>query len=329
MREQMLRVAATMAATMTVALMAGMAGTAGAQEYPTRPIRMVTPFAPGGGSDAVARIMSERLGSALGSQVVVDNKPGASGIIGADAVAKASPDGYTILVTNSAITSNPWLYKKLPFDTAKDLIPVIELASSPTLLAAHPSVPFKTIPELVAYAKANPGRVSVGTPGAGQMSHLASEMLEATSGADLLPVHYKGTGNSMADLLGGTIMMSFGTVPGFINHVNTGRLRAVAVTSSHRLAALPNVPTVAETYPGFEMTVWFGLFVPKGTPAAIVDKLQQTSAKILNDPQVRKRFADEGLEVGGGSSKDFDTLFHKDLDRWKTFIQTRKIHIDN
>ena len=302
---------------------------ANAQDYPSKPIRMVTPFAPGGGSDVVARIMSERMGAVLARQVVVDNKPGASGIIGADAVAKAPPDGYTILVTNSALTSNPWLYKKLPFDTGKDLVPVIELASSPTLLAAHPSVPFKTILQLVSYAKANPGRVSVGTPGAGQMSHLASEMLEATSGADLLPVHYKGTGNSMADLLGGTIMMSFGTVPGFIQHVKAGRLRAVAVTSSHRLAALPDVPTVAESYPGFEMTVWFGLFVPKGTPAQVVEKLQQAAAKVLSEPQVRSRLGDEGLEPVGGTTQDFDRLFRKDLARWKTFIQERNIHIDN
>ena len=302
---------------------------ASAQDYPKRTIRMIAPFAPGGGSDVVARVVAEKLGTLLGQTVVVENRPGASGIIGADLVAKAAPDGYTILMTNSALTSNPWLYKKLPYNTEKDLIPVSDLASSPTLLGATPSAPFNTLPELVAYAKKHPGEVSVGTPGAGQMSHLAAEMVSQASGAELLVIHYKGTANSMSDLLGGTIMLSFGTVPGFINHIQSGKLKAIAVASPKRLAVLPNVPAVAETYPGFEMTVWFGTFVPAGTPPAIIEKLHKATAQVLANPAVRAKLADEGLEPGGMSTRDFDKLFRTDLARWKTFVQERNIRIEN
>jgi len=302
---------------------------ASAQDYPKRTIRMIAPFAPGGGSDVVARVVADKLGALLGQTVVVENRPGASGIIGADQVAKAAPDGYTILMTNSALTSNPWLYKKLPYNTEKDLVPVSDLASSPTLLGATPSAPFNTLPELVAYAKKHPREVSVGTPGAGQMSHLAAEMVSQVSGAELLMIHYKGTANSMSDLLGGTIMLSFGTVPGFINHIQSGKLKPIAVASPKRLAVLPNVPAVAETYPGFEMTVWFGTFVPAGTPRAIIDKLHKATAQVLADPAVRAKFADEGLEPGGMSTQDFDKLFRADLARWKTFVQERHIQLEN
>ncbi|MBV7483464.1 tripartite tricarboxylate transporter substrate binding protein [Bordetella sp. BOR01] len=300
-----------------------------AADYPSRPIRMVAPFAPGGGSDVVARLVAEKMGPILGQTVVVENRPGASGIIGADLVAKADPDGYTILMANSALTSNPALYKKLPYDTERDLTPVIDLASSPTLLAAHPSAPFDTLPQLVEYAKKHPNTVSVGTPGAGQMSHLAAEMVSQASDTELMMIHYKGTANSLNDLVGGTIMMSFGTVPGFINFIKGGKLKPIAVASRERLAALPSVPTVAETYPGFEMNVWFGAFVPAGTPAPIIEKLHQAIAQVLTDPAIRARFADEGLEPGGMSRDKFDALFHADLARWHTFINERDIHLDN
>lgn len=302
---------------------------AAAQDYPRRTIRMIAPFAPGGGSDVVARVVATKLSVLLGQSVVVENRPGASGIIGADVVAKAPPDGYTVLMTNSALTSNPWLYKKLPYNTEKDLIPVSYLASSPTVAAAHPSAPFNTLAEMVDYARKNPKHVSVGTPGAGQMSHLAAEMVSQVSGADLQMIHYKGTANSMSDLLGGNIMMSFGTVPGFINHIQAGKLKPIAVASPKRLAVLPNVPAVAETYPGFEMTVWFGTFVSAGTPRDIIEKLHKATAQVLADPAVRAKFADEGLEPGGLSSQEFDSLFRADLSRWKKFVQDRHIQIDN
>ncbi|OWT70352.1 tripartite tricarboxylate transporter substrate binding protein [Achromobacter sp. HZ28] len=295
----------------TMALALTLAGTAAAAGYPDHPIRMIAPFAPGGGSDVVARLVAQKLMPILGQSVVVENRPGASGIIGADHVAKAAPDGYTILMTNSALTSNPWLYKSLPYNTEKDFVPVIELASSPTLLAAYPKAPFNTVPELVAYAKQNPRHVTVGTPGAGQMSHLAAEMLEQASNAELMMVHYKGTANSLADLISGNIMMSFGTVPGFVGQIKAGKLKPIAVASAQRVPALPDVPTVAETYPGFEMTVWFGVFVPAGTPASVVQKLNAAMGEALKDPAVRSRFADEGLEPAAGTPAQFDALFRK------------------
>jgi tripartite-type tricarboxylate transporter receptor subunit TctC len=317
----------TILRVVAAACLAAACSTAGAAGYPERPIRMIAPFAPGGGSDVVARLVAQKLTPIIGQSVIVENRPGASGIIGADHVAKAAPDGYTVLMTNSALTSNPWLYKSLPYDTEKDFVPVIELARAPTLLAAYPGAPFNTVPELVAYAKKHPGHVTVGTPGAGQMSHLAAEMLGQTSDTELQMVHYKGTANSLADLISGNIMMSFGTVPGFVNQIKAGKLKPIAVASTNRIAALPDVPTVAETYPNFEMTVWFGVFVPAGTPQAVVDKLNAGMKQVLADPLVRARFADEGLEPGGGSPSQFDALFHQDLAHWGKFIKARGIHV--
>jgi tripartite-type tricarboxylate transporter receptor subunit TctC len=299
------------------------------EDYPTRPIRMVAPFAPGGGSDVVARLVAEKMGPLLGQSVIVENRPGASGMIGADIVAKASPDGYTILMTNSALTSNPALYSKISYDTERDLVPVIDLASSPTLLAAHPGAPFNTMEELAQYAKKHPNTVSVGTPGAGQMSHLAAEMVSQASGTELLMVHYKGTANSVNDLLGGTIMMSFGTVPGFIKYIKANQLKPIAIAGAQRLPALPDVPAVGETYPGFEMNVWFGTFVPQGTPKPVIDKLHTVMADVLKDPAIRARFADEGLIPGGMSQEKFDALFRTELTRWKQFVNDRNINLNN
>ena len=213
----------TILARIAVCAVAAMASAAAiAADYPTRTIKIVVPFAPGGGSDVITRLMAERMSSDLAVPVIVENKPGASSIIGTDAVAKAAPDGYTILMTNSAITSNPWLFK-LPFDTQK-LTPVTMIATAPQLLVAHPSAPFKSLKELIAYAKANPEQASIGTAGAGQLSHLAAELLQKSSGTRMTIVHYKGSGNSMADLIGGQINMSFGTAPGFIQHIKNGKV---------------------------------------------------------------------------------------------------------
>ena len=305
------------------------AAAAAAQDYPSRSIRMVTPFPPGGGSDVVARVVAQKLSLVLGINVLVDNRPGASGIIGTDIVSKSAPDGYTILMANSAITSNPWLYKKLPFNTEKDLIAVSELATSPTVLAANPKTPFNTVADMVAYARKNPQAVSVGTPGAGQMSHLAAEMLSQASGAELQMIHYKGTALSMADLLGGTVMTSFGTVPGVINQIQAGTLKAIAVCSPQRLAILPDVPTVAETFPGFEMTVWFGTFFPAGTPKAIVEKIAKATRQVLSDPAVREKLKGEGMMPGDLSTAEFDSLFRADIRRWGKFISERGIRLDN
>jgi tripartite-type tricarboxylate transporter receptor subunit TctC len=305
------------------------ASTAMAQQFPTRPIRLVVPFAPAGGSDVVARIVAQKMSVSLGQTVVIDNRPGASGNIGADAVAKSPPDGYTVLLANNAITSNPALFKKLPFDTARDLLPVSQISTSQHLLAAHPSAPFNTLPELVAYARQNPGKVTVATAGVGQMGHLVGEMLSQASGTELLMVHYKGTGASMTDLLGAQVMTSIVSVPGVINQVESGKLKAIAVTSPKRLARLPAVPAMSETYKGLELTTWFGTFVPAGTPRPVIEKLAIAAQRALADPEVRARLAAEGMEPGSITTAEFDHLFRADLIRWKRFIDERGIHLDN
>lgn len=268
-----------------------------AADYPTRSIRIVVPFAPGGGSDVITRLMAEKMTVDLGVPVIVDNKPGGSSIVGTDAVARAVPDGYTILMTNSAITSNPWLFK-LPFDTSA-LVPVTMIAAAPQLLVAHPSAPFKTLKELIGYAKANPGKANVGTAGAGQLSHLAAELLQKMSGTQMTVVHYKGSGNSQGDLLGGQINMSFGTAPGFIQHIKNDKVIPLAVSGSERIAALPDVPTVGELLPGYDLTNWFGIFAPPQTPKPIVDRcINRSPGRWRNRPSALASFRTGSRSAG-------------------------------
>jgi tripartite-type tricarboxylate transporter receptor subunit TctC len=297
-----------------------------AADYPNKPVRIVVPFAPGGGSDVVTRLMAEKMATDLGVSVIVDNKPGASSIIGTDAVARSAPDGYTILMTNSAITSNPWLFK-LPFDTAA-MVPVTMIASAPQLLVAHPSAPFKTLKELLAYAKANPDKATVGTAGAGQLSHLAAEQLMRMSGTHMQVIHYKGTGNSQGDLLGGQIQMSFGTAPGFIQHIKNGKLVPLAVSGAERIDALPDVPTVGELLPGYDLTNWFGIFAPPGTPKPVVDRLYQSVTRALAQPDVQARLVKDGFKVRSMTTAQFDKSVRDEMAYWQKFVKDNNIRIE-
>lgn len=307
-------------------LTAMLSATAFAAGYPERAIKIIVPFAPGGGSDVITRMLGEKMSADLGVPVIVENKPGASSIIGTDALAKSAPDGYTILMTNSAVTSNPWLYK-LPFDTQK-LTPVTMIATAPQLLVAHPSAPFKSLKELIAYAKANPEKATVGTAGAGQLSHLAAEMLQRSSGTKMTTVHYKGSGNSLADLLGGQINMSFGTAPGFIPHIRNGKVIPLAVSGAARIQALPDVPTVGELLPGYELTNWFGIFAPPETPKPVVDKLYQSVTRALANPAISTRLVEEGFEAKGHSPEKFGQMFRAEIAHWQKFIKENNIKID-
>lgn len=300
-----------------------------AQNYPEKPIKIIVPYAAGGGSDVITRIVGDKLGRALGQAVIIENKGGASGMLGADAVAKAVPDGYTVLMSNVSLAMNESLYPKQPFDTHKDFQAVTAMATVPALLVSSPKAPFKNVRELVAYAKAKPKEVAVGTAGAGQPSHLAAELLEQMSGAPLTMVHYKGNAPAQTDVMAGHIMLNFGTVPSSIGHVRNGKLRAIAVASPKRLHTLPEVPTIAETLPGFEMMAWQGLFVPAKTPRPVVDKLQKAVAQVLADPAVLKRLAEEGAEPGGMSPEQFDSMFRSDLALWAKLIKERNIKLDN
>lgn len=297
-----------------------------AADYPAKTIKVVVPFAPGGGSDVITRLLAERMAAELSVAVIVENKAGASSIIGTDAVAKAAPDGYTILMTNSAITSNPWLFK-LPFDTQK-FVPITMIATAPQLLVAHPSAPFKTLKELIAYARANPGKASIGTAGAGQLSHLAGELLQKSSGTQMTMVHYKGTGNSVVDLLGGQINMAFGTAPGFIQYIKSGKLIPLAVSSSERLAALPDVPSVGEVVPGYDLTNWFGFFAPPQTAKPIVDRLHQSIVQALAHPTIRERLAKEGYEVKGLAPDKFDRAFRDEIAYWQKFVKDTNLKVE-
>ena len=297
-----------------------------AAEYPNRTIRMIIPFAPGGGSDVLGRVLAEKMSGELGVSVIVENKPGASSIIGTEAVAKAAPDGYAILLTNSAITSNPTFFK-LPFDT-QNLVAITKVANAPQLLVANPNAPFKNLKELIAYAKENPGKVTIGTAGAGQISHLAAEMLEKSSGTEMIMVHYKGSGGALADLIGGQINMSFGTAPGLMQHIRNGKVIPIAVSSAQRMAALPNTPSVAELLPGYDINNWFGLFAPPKTPKPVVDRIYQAINKALSNPELSKKFGDEGFDIVGVPPDRFEKSFKQEILYWQKFAKDNNLKIE-
>jgi tripartite-type tricarboxylate transporter receptor subunit TctC len=297
-----------------------------AAEYPHRTIKMVIPFAPGGGSDVLGRVLAEKMSGELGVSVIVENKPGASSIIGTEAVAKAAPDGYTILLTNSAITSNPTFFK-LPFDT-QNLVAITKVANAPQLLVANPGSPFKNLKELLAYAKANPGKVTIGTAGAGQISHLAAELLEKSSGTEMTMVHYKGSGGALADLIGGQINMSFGTAPGLMQHIRNGKVIPIAVSSAQRMPALPNTPSISEVLPGYDINNWFGIFAPPQTSKPIVDRLYQAITKAISNPELSKKFGDDGFDIVATPPDRFEKSFKQEIIFWQKFAKDNNLKID-
>ncbi len=316
---------ATLAAAGALSPLAALAQAPAA--WPSKPVKIVMPYAPGGSSDLITRLVADRLTAQLGQPVIVEIKAGASGIIGTDYVAKSAPDGYTLLMSNSAITSNPWLYK-LPYNTERDLVPVTMMALAPNMLVTHPSVPAKTVKELIAFAKANPGQLSIGTSGPGQGSHLASELLKQMAGIEPLIVQYKGTGASLHDLLSGHVMASFGTLPGLVPHTKSGKLNAIAVASRERSPTLPDTPTIAETLPGFEMDTWFGIFAPGGTPAPIVERMQKEIATALADPALKQRVVDGGYLPGGMPVAQFQDVVRKDLARLQKLVKDANIKLE-
>lgn len=297
-----------------------------AAEYPTRTIKMIIPFAPGGGSDTLGRVLAEKMGNELGTSIIVENKPGASSIIGTEIVAKAPPDGYTLLLTNGAIASNPTFFK-LPFDT-QSLSAITKVANAPQLLVANPGAPFKNLKELLAYAKANPGKVTIGTAGAGQISHLAAELLEKSSGTEMTMVHYKGSGGALTDLLGGQINMSFGTAPGLMQFIRSGKVIPIAVSSAQRMPTLPNVPSIAEVMPGYDINNWFGIFAPPQTPKPIVDRIYQSVTKALANPELSKKFGDEGFDIVAVPPDRFERSFKQEIVYWQKFAKDNNLKID-
>ncbi len=309
---------------LSIALLAGCAlasNTAPAQPYPSRPVRIIVPFAAAGGSDIFARILAQRFTDSFGQQFIVENRAGGNGNIGAEAVVKAAPDGHTLLLTTNVLTTNPWLYRNMPFNVERDLAPITYAGSTPNLLVIHPSLPVKSVKELITLARTRPGELTIAGSGTGTPSHLAAELFKQTARVDLLIIQYKGTGASLNDLIGGQVAMSFGSLAGLVPYAKSGRLRALAVSSLKRAASLPDAPTVAETYPGFEVSTWYGLLAPANTSRDIITRVQQETVKVLALADVKARLVAQGFDPGGTTPAEFAALLRNDLARWQKVIR--------
>jgi len=300
-----------------------------AQTYPSRPVRLIAPYVAGGGTDFVSRTVATKLSEMWGSPVIVENRPGGGTNIGSELVARAAPDGYTLLVGGVPNTVNVSLYRKLPYDTVKDFAPVIHLDTAPNVLAVHPSLPARSVKELIALAKKNPGGLNFGSAGIGSSNHLSGELFKLMAGVDIVHVPYKGGAAAVTDLLAGQITMYFGTTPSTMPLVRAGRLRGLAVTTAKRTSAAPDLPTMAETaLPGFEQSAWHGIFAPAGTPAAIVTKLNADLNALVKSADVVQKFAAQGIEVTGGSPADFAAFIKQDLAKYQKLVASANIKID-
>lgn len=317
----------------TLALMLALVATAlrpvAAQTYPAKPIRFIVPFPPGGGNDLIARELSQHLTESLGQPMVVDNRPGASTLIGAEAAAKASPDGYTLFMgNNSTLTINPHLYKKLPYDAVRDFAPLSLLASAPFVLLAHPSVPAQSVKELIALARQRPGQLNFGSSGLGIATHLAGEMFKLMARVDIVHIPYKGAAPALTDLIGGQIELLFNNVISAMPHVRSGRLRALAVTSKTRSHALPQVPAVAEAgLPDYEASVWYAVLAPARAPAPVLTRLHGEFVKALQQPRVQDRLASDGASIVGSTPEVLARTIEADLARWGKVIKQNGISL--
>lgn len=298
-------------------------------EYPDKPIRLVIPFPPGGTVDVTARLVANKAAESLKTTFVMDNRPGAGGSIATDAVAKAPADGYTLLYTTPSHTINPALYKKLPFDTEKDLVPVALVAAAPELLVAHPSVPFSTFAEFITYAKANPNKLNYSHAGNGTLPHVTMEMLLRRAGIQVVPVAYKGAAPAMNDLLAGVVQLKLDTYATSGQMISAGRLKALAIASKRRLPQLPNVPTVAESgLPGYEGSLWMGVMAPTGTPAAAIDRVSKAFIAAVHAPEVRERLTADGTEIIGADAKAFGAQIRAELKQWHDLVRDAHITIE-
>jgi tripartite-type tricarboxylate transporter receptor subunit TctC len=313
-------------AAISVAVMSCAMGGAWAQTYPARPVRMIVGFAPGGGTDVTARAVVQELSEGLRQRVVIENRPGANGVIGAEIAAKAPADGYTLLMVNSGHTVNPGLYPKLPYDTIQDFAPISLVATLPNLLVLHPSLPAKTFPEFVQFARKRPGELNYGSGGQGASSHLSVELLKRAARIDLVHVPYKSGGLSAAALLAGEVMVSFNTIPSALPYVKAGRLRAVGVSSLRRSASVPDVPTIAEMgYPGFSASGYAGLLAPAGTPAEPITRVHAEVVRLLKLPAVVERFTALGLDSVGNTPAEFARFIKSDMEIWTKL--TRELNL--
>ncbi|CAN0014315.1 unnamed protein product, partial [Phaeothamnion confervicola] len=305
-------------------------GAAHSQEYPNRPLRHIVPYPPGGGVDLGTRIVTTRLSDFLGQMIVVDNRPGAGGNLGAELAAKATPDGYTLFTCQIASHAiSPALYKRLPYDAMKDLSPISLIGMTPNVLVVHPSLPAKSVGEFISYAKANRGKLNFGSSGVGASPHLTMELFKTTTGIDLVHVPYKGGALALADLMGGHVQVMFDNLPGQLQVIKAGKVRALGVTSGKRAEQLPDIPTVSESgVPGFEVTVWYGMCVPAGVPKRVVAKLNAEVVKTLNLPDVKERLAQASIQAAPSSPEQFAAYIRSESIKWAKVIKDAGLSAD-
>ncbi|HEX2830837.1 MAG TPA: tripartite tricarboxylate transporter substrate binding protein [Burkholderiales bacterium] len=315
---------------LAVTALSALGVTAHAQtSYPIKPVRIIVPQSPGASTDLTARLIAQRLNAALGQPFVVDNRPGAGSIVGTDLVAKAAPDGYTLLVVASSITLNPTLHKNLPFQPIRDFAPITQLSSFPNLLTVHPTLPVKTVKDLVALAKAKPGSINYGSSGAATGTHLSAELFKYMTGIDMVHVPYKGGGPAVQALLGGQVQLNFATIVSVLPHLKSGKLRGIAVTTAKRSPAAPEIPTIAESgVPGYDHGPWNGFLAPAKTPRAIVAKLNEETARILHSPDVKNVFMSEGAEPVGNKPEEFAAIIKSETEKWAKVIRAAGIKAD-
>jgi tripartite-type tricarboxylate transporter receptor subunit TctC len=306
-----------------IAAAAGAAAQAGAQSYPTRPVRVIVPYAPGGATDLTARLVGAKVGEAFGQQVIVENRPGGAGMIGAEIVAKAAPDGYTLLIATPAeIAINPHLFAKMTYQPERDFAPVSLAASTPLILVVHPAVPAQSVKDLLALARSKPGRMTSASAGTGGVQHMALDLLKMTAKVDIVHVPYKGAGPAIPDLIGGHVDMFFSGMPPALPHVKSGKLRALAVTTAKRSAAAPEVPTMAESgVTGFDINNWFAFFVPAGTPADVVARLNTEINRALRLQDVKDRLSPQGAEAVGTSPEELARYARAESEKYAKLIR--------
>jgi tripartite-type tricarboxylate transporter receptor subunit TctC len=314
-RRQFLQLAAGAAA------LPALSRVARAQAYPTRPVRIVVGFAPGGGADIAARLIGQWLSERLGQSIIIENRPTANGNVAAEAVVRAPADGYTLLIVGANNVINTTLYENLNFNLIRDIVPVAGIIRQANIIVVSPSVPVKTVPEFIAHAKTNPGKINIASAGNGSTPHIAGELFKMMTSVHLVPVHYRGTGAALADLLSGEVQVMFGALPATIEYIKAGKLRALAVTTSTRSEALPDIPTVADFVTGYEASGWYGLGAPRNTSVEIVDKLNMEVNAALADPKIKARLADLGSVPMPMASAEFGKLIAEETEKWAKVVK--------
>jgi len=299
-----------------------------ADAYPTRPVRWIVPFTPGAGTDTTARLVAQRLSEKLGQQFIVENKPGAGTNLGTETVVHAAPDGYTLLLVSPANAINPALYRRLAFNFRRDVLPVAGIMRVPNVMDITPSLPVHSVAEFIAYAKAHPGKVNMASSGIGTSVHLSGELFKAMAGVDLVHVPYRGSAPALTDIIGGQVDVIFNNMPSSISFVESGKIRALAVTTTERSSLWPDVPTVAETVPGYEASAWYGMGVPKGTPPDIVATLNRAVNEALADPHLAARLTELGGTLLPGTPDDFGRLIDGETDKWGKLVASLGLHVD-